>query len=157
MNVSSSTKAKLKYASDNKKIVKVNSKGYITLQGIGKAVVTVTAPASGNYTVAKRKVVITVKPKKPMIRTLKSRSAAKVNLSWEKVSKAGGYQVRYSMSKSMKSAKMIRMNGVGKTSSTLKKLKKGKKYYFQVRAYKKLGKNMYYSEWSNKKSVKVKK
>ena len=39
---------------------------------------------------------------------------------------------------------------------TLKKLKKGKKYYVRVRIYKVVNGNKIYSSWSTVKSVKVK-
>ena len=84
-------------------------------------------------------------------------SAGKVKLKWKKVSKVNGYQIRYATKSSMKSAKTKKISGAGKTGITLKGLKKGKKYYFQLRAYKKSGSKTYYSKWSGKVSKKVKK
>ena len=84
-------------------------------------------------------------------------SAGKVKLKWKKVSKINGYQIRYATKSSMKSAKTKKISGAGKTGITLKGLKKGKKYYFQLRAYKKSGSKTYYSKWSGKVSKKVKK
>ena len=43
------------------------------------------------------------------------------------------------------------------TSLKVSKLKGGKKYYVQVRTYKKVGKAKYYSDWSKAKAVKTKK
>ena len=84
-------------------------------------------------------------------------SAGKVKLKWKKVSKVNGYQIRYATKSSMKSAKTKKISGAGKTGITLKGLKKGKKYYFQLRAYKKFGSKTYYSKWSSKVRKKVKK
>lgn len=66
-----------------------------------------------------------------------------------------GYQIRYSLKKSMKKAKKVTCKGWTKTSKKIKKLKSGKRYYVQVRAYLKYGGKTYYSAWSNKKSVKT--
>ncbi|MDE8701488.1 fibronectin type III domain-containing protein [Adlercreutzia equolifaciens] len=77
---------------------------------------------------------------------------------WE----VSGYQVRYSTSSSMKNAKVKTIRNCYKTSLKVSGLKKGKKYYVQVRAYiseydyeKGKAANLY-SDWSKAKSVKVK-
>lgn len=77
---------------------------------------------------------------------------------WE----VSGYQVRYSTSSSMKNAKVKTSRNCYKTSLKVSGLKKGKKYYVQVRAYiseydyeKGKAANLY-SDWSKTKSVKVK-
>ncbi len=80
-------------------------------------------------------------------------SRRKATVSWYSVSDATGYQIRYSTnSKFKKSVKMVKVKG--KTTKTIKKLKK-KKYYFQVRAYKKIGSKTVYGKWSTKKAGKV--
>lgn len=72
-----------------------------------------------------------------------------------KIAKKSGckYQIRYSRKSSMKSAKSIKTSS---TKKTVKKLKSKKRYYFQVRTYKKVNGATIYSDWSSKKSVKVK-
>ena len=65
-----------------------------------------------------------------------------------------GYQIQYSLKKNFAGAKI---KTTTKTSQKISGLKKGKKYYFRVRAVVKANGNVYYSGWSNKKSVKVKK
>jgi minor extracellular protease Epr len=78
-----------------------------------------------------------------------------MKVSWKKVSGASGYQIRYSTKKSMKGAK--KKNASKKYSSkTIGKLKSKKKYYFQVRAYKKSGNQTAYGSWSSMKNKKVK-
>lgn len=81
-------------------------------------------------------------------------SKKNVIISWKNVSGAKGYQLQYSLLKKMKHAK-IRM--FKKTKGVIKKLKKGKTYYFRVRAYKKDGKQKIYGKWSKVKKIKVKK
>ena len=80
----------------------------------------------------------------------------KATLKWKKVSGAKGYQIQYSLKKNFKKSKTIE-KGEKVTSLTVAKLKKGKKYYFRIRAYKKdsAGKKVY-SGWK-KKNIKIKK
>lgn len=66
-----------------------------------------------------------------------------------------GYQIRYGLKSSMKSSKIV---NTGKTTNWLKKVKKNKKYYIQVRAYKKdSAGNKVYGAWSKKIRVKTRK
>ena len=65
-----------------------------------------------------------------------------------------GYQIRYSTSSSMNNARKVTVKGYNKTSTTIKKLGKNKKYYFQIRTYVKTSKGNIYSKWSKKKAVK---
>ena len=68
-----------------------------------------------------------------------------------------GYQVKYAAtSDKLKNAKPVTVKGNSVTSKTIKKLNAKKTYKVQVRTYKKIGKNYYYSGWSKVKSVKTK-
>lgn len=79
----------------------------------------------------------------------------KYNLSWYSVSNSTGYQIRYSTNKSMKkSVKTVKVRG--RTNKIIKKLRHRKKYYFQVRAYKKEGNQTVYGQWSKKVRVRIK-
>lgn len=68
--------------------------------------------------------------------------------------KFNGYQIRYSLKKSMSGAttKAVKKSSSGKTIS---KLKGGKTYYVQVRTYTKKNGTTFYSKWSAKKAVKT--
>lgn len=66
-----------------------------------------------------------------------------------------GYQVRYSTSSKMKKSKITTVKGYKATSKTVKKLKAKKKYYVQVRTYKKISSGTLYSSWSKIKKVKT--
>lgn len=88
-----------------------------------------------------------------------AKSGSAINTKWKKVS-CDGYQVQYSTSSSMKKAKTIKVNKAKTVSRKISGLKRGKKYYVRVRAYKKIktssGKTKYYyGEWSSKKTVKL--
>ena len=79
----------------------------------------------------------------------------KLTVSWKKDSKVDGYQIQYSTNNKFKKAATVTCSK--KTAkTTIKRLKKGKKYYVRIRAYKKIGNKKYYGAWSKVKSVKVK-
>lgn len=80
---------------------------------------------------------------------------AEDTVKWSKVTGANGYEVYMSTSKSGK-YKKIKSLTAKKTSLTQKKLIKGKKYFFKVKAYKNVDGGKVYSSWSKVKSVKVK-
>lgn len=83
-----------------------------------------------------------------------------VKLTWKKADGATGYKIQYSTSSSMSKAKTVTIKSASKTSKTFTGLKSRKKYYFRIKAYKKVnvsGKTKTYSKkWSAKKSVKTK-
>ncbi len=76
--------------------------------------------------------------------------------TWKTVKNIEGYQITYSRKKSMKGAKIKTVKDASKAKLTVKKLKKGKRYYVRIRAYKTIGGVKKYSGWSAKKSVKTK-
>ena len=57
----------------------------------------------------------------------------------------------------MKSAKKATIKKANTLKVTISKLKKSKTYYFQARAFKTVNGKKYYSSWSGKKNVKIKK
>jgi uncharacterized protein YkwD/rubrerythrin len=73
--------------------------------------------------------------------------------SWKKVSKAKGYQIKYSLKKSFKKAKSKTLKG---KKLTVSKLKSKKTYYVKVRAFTKINGKKVYSGWSKVRKVKVK-
>ena len=75
--------------------------------------------------------------------------------SWSSVSGISGYEVQYSTSSKMKSAKTVKLSKSSK-KTTIKKLTKGKKYYVRLRTYKTVNGKKVYSDWSAVKNVKVK-
>ena len=86
-------------------------------------------------------------PAKAKISSAKNVKGKKISVKWNKVSRATKYQVKAICGK-----KTI-IKTTKKTSYTIKKLTKGKKYKIYVRAYNKHG----YGKWSKVKKVTVKK
>ena len=98
------------------------------------------------------------KPKTPSASSISTKSKS-ITFKWKKVS-CSGYEIQYSLSSSM-SKPTTKTASASSTSKTISKLKKGKKYYFRVRAYKTYtdssGKQCKcYSAWSSKKNIKCK-
>ncbi len=79
----------------------------------------------------------------------------KAVLSWKKISGAKGYQIWYSKNKKFKKAKKINIKKKSKTKKVIKGLKKGKTYYFRIRAYKKSNGKKVYGSFSKAKKKKV--
>lgn len=131
-------------------------------KNVGSYKVTVTG--KGSYTGTKT-ATFKINPKGTSVKKLKKAKRG-FAVTWKKPSKANlkqttGYQVRWSLKKSMKGAKTKTVKATTKAGKkcTLKvsKLKGGKKYYVQVRTYKKTGGKTDYSSWSKAKTVKIKK
>lgn len=82
--------------------------------------------------------------------TLKRGSA---KMYWYSVTDASGYEIRYSTKSNFKkSTRKITVKGRLKVKRTIKGLKRRKRYYFQIRAYKNVGNRKIYSAWSVKKT-----
>ena len=93
--------------------------------------------------------------KKTQVKKLKVKpiKEKQLKVSWKKISGVK-YEVKYSLKKGMKNAKVKR--NIKKNKVILKKLKSGKKYYIKVRAYQKIANKTYYGKWSKKVAKTVK-
>ena len=98
-----------------------------------------------------RKVKLALRPPELAVKRV---SGTSMKLNWKKVNGATGYEV-YCSAQKAGSYKKIKTIGKGKTLKlTIKKLKKGKTYYFKVRAYRKTAGVIGYSPYS--KTIKAK-
>ena len=78
----------------------------------------------------------------------------KATVKWKRNTTFSGYQIYYKQSG--KKAKHTYASSTA-SSKTIKSLKKGKKYTFKVRGYKKMnGKTIYSNKWSSSKTVRIK-
>ena len=150
------SKGKVTFKSSNKKVATVNSKGKVTVKGYGEAKIKVTAAKSGKNPKRTQTVTVKVVPKTLKAPKVKKDKKSILKVSWKKDKKVSGYQVRYSLKSNMKKAKTVKVSKASAGSAKLKKLQSGKKYYVQVRAYKKTGKKTLYGKWSKKASGKCK-
>lgn len=96
------------------------------------------------------------KPAQVTLKSVKSAKTKTATVSWNKVSGASGYTVVYSTSKKFKKSKTVTVKKGSTVKAIIKKLSKGKKYYFKVRAYKTVNGKKIYGAYSSVKSVKVK-
>lgn len=96
------------------------------------------------------------KPKKPTIKTPSTNKKHKITAKWSRVSGCDGYQVQFSTKSNFKKNLTKKTVSSQKKTSCTVKLKKGKKYYIRVRAYKTVNGERYYSSWSKTKSIKCK-
>ena len=79
-----------------------------------------------------------------------------INVSWKRNKNASGYLIEYADNYNMNNSKRIKIKSASKTAYKIKGLKKGKKYYVRVRAYKIKGGKEYTGEFSKRKGVKAK-
>ncbi|NBI64771.1 hypothetical protein D3Z38_17425 [Clostridiales bacterium] len=93
------------------------------------------------------------KPKAPKISTKAGKR--KITVKWKKVTGASGYRVYRSTKKNGKytAIKTVKRKT---TSFTNKKLKKGRRYYYKVKAYKTVSGKRVYSNFSNMSNKKAK-
>lgn len=145
----------LAYSSSNKKVVTVDTFGWVAVKGYGQSTITIKASETDEYKKATKKITVKIVPKKVVVKTLKSPATKKAVYSWKKDKTASGYQIYVSLKKDFSRETLERV----RKSSTLLSLgwlKSKKTYYFKVRAYKLVGKKKYYGKWSTVKKVKIK-
>ncbi len=146
-------KTKLAYKTSNSKVVTVNSDGKVTIKGIGKATITITAVETSRYEKAVKKVTITVKPSKPKIKDLSSKSN-RITIRWDKLDdNITGYQIAYKRVGS-ESYKCKTYKGSSLTKKTLKGFSGGT-YYVKMRSYKVVDGKRIYSGWSTVKKINI--
>lgn len=154
--------AKLKYVSGNSKVT-VDANGNVTIpkKFIGIVTITITSEENESYYSATKTVTITVTPAKCKFSSAKNTVKGQVKLTWKADKTVTGYEIKYEIknkgSKKFKKAKTIKIKKNKTKVYTLKKLKKGSTVKVSIRTYKKVGKDVIYSDYSKAKSIKIKK
>lgn len=132
----------------------VSGEDYIVSYGANKYVgsASVIVTGRGNYTdskILKFKIV----PRNTSICSL-TRGSGSVTVKWKKQStQTTGYKLRYSLRSNMSNAKTVTISRNTTVKKTIRRLRHKKRYYIQIRTYKKVGSTYYYSPWGTKKSV----
>lgn len=109
--------------------------------------------AKKNAETAKKAVFLAQKPE---LKSVKSKQAKKIQVKWQKIESAEGYEIQYAQNSKFKKAKKAIVKNAGTLQKKIAGLKKGKKYYVRVRAYSNLNGTKSYTDWSKKKTVRVK-
>ena len=94
------------------------------------------------------------KPLKVNLTSAKNVKTKSLKIKWKKVKGTKGYEIWYSTKKDFKSG--VKKKITSKLNITIKKLKKNKRYYVKVRAYKLSKGKKLYGSFSKTKSDKVK-
>ena len=94
-----------------------------------------------------------ITPSRTEIESLTSKKGGIV-IEWKKKTKqVDGYQIRYSTKKSMLSAQKTDIESRDITRGKITGLSHEKKYYVQVRTYKIVNGEYFYSSWSKSKAI----
>lgn len=97
-----------------------------------------------------------ITPKKATVSSAKSTKSKQITVKWKKDKQATGYELQYSMNSKFKSGTKTVNISKNSVVSKIISSKKGKTYYFRVRAYKKAGGSKLYGAWSKVKKCKSK-
>lgn len=120
---------------------------------IGKATVIITG--KGKYTGTKT-ASFKIIPRKATLTKAKNSGTRKVTLWWKKDKSVDGFEIYRSVKKSSSYKKVGTVSSYY-TGCVIYNMKKGKTYYFKIRAYKYIDGKKCYGSCSNVKSVKIKK
>lgn len=156
LNAKNSCNIPMLYTSSEKK-VKVDSDGVVTIpqNWCGLVGITITAPETATTIEATKTIYLGIAPEKVEVTKVTAGKKGTLNISWKKLPNVNGYKIIYSTQKNMSACQSIEIKKGKTTKATLKKLTK-KTYYIQICAYKESAAGRVYSDWSKKKSCKVK-
>lgn len=165
INAKASVATNLTYTSSNPSVANVSATGTVTVNKVGRAVITISAPVTGKYDAASTTVVVKVYPKKgAMSRSLWTDGKKKqIKVRWYYQDGATQYQIRYSRKSNFSTYATKRVTPYGDNkyttnTATIKNLKSKTKYYVKVRAiYTDAATGeVYYGKWSTVKSITTK-
>lgn len=116
---------------------------------------TVTVKGKGNYSKASGTAKFKINLKKPSLSATNSTKRKTFTTSWKKTGGNSGWQAQYSLNKKFRSGVRTVNLKANNTKLTVRKLRSRKNYYVRIRSYKKVGKQTWYSDWSNVKRVRI--
>lgn len=123
---------------------------YSNNKGIGKASVKITF--KGKYSGSATRS-FTIRPRNTSVTQLNAKSKG-FYVKWKRQTiQTTGYQIRYSLSSDFSNAQTKTITKNTTLSTTVSKLKGGKRYYVQIRTYKSVNGKRFYSPWGKTSSV----
>lgn len=146
----------LSYQSSNTEVAVVSSNGTIKARGVGIAKITITAAQTETYGMAKKTVQILVKPRPQKLLSLSSASKGKMTVRHSADYTTSGFEIVYATKSNFSNSKRAIVNSRTNMVKNIKGLKSGKRYYVRVRAFKKLGTETVYGNYSEKGSIIIK-
>ncbi len=150
--LNATARTKLTYRSSNKNVATVSSYGRVYIKNPGTATITVSAAGTSKYNKATARISVKVSLAKPSLSLRYSRRSAK--LTWSRVIGASGYKVYvYNPARKKYECKLTKSASV--KSVTHKGLRKGKTYYYKLRAFRHVGSKKVYGPYSAVRSVKA--
>lgn len=112
----------------------------------------VTVKGKGNYTGTIVKTFKIIPISTNITKISRGKTSIKVNYN-KRIYQVSGYQIRVSSSSKMTNARYVKIGSYKTNNKTIKSLKRHKRYYVQIRTYKKTVSGTYYSSWSSIRSV----
>ena len=142
------------YAGKKKLSSKYYTVSYKNNKNVGYG--TVVVKGKGRYGKYSGTAAFKINLKKTKLSSAKSTKRKTFTTTWKKTGGNSGWQVQYSTNKKFRSGVRTVNLKSSNTRLTVRNLKNRKKYYVRVRSYKKVGKQTWYSGWSNIKCIKIK-
>ncbi|MCR5105188.1 MAG: DUF6273 domain-containing protein [Eubacterium sp.] len=145
--------AKISYKSSNPNILKVSSKGVVTLKGLGKASIIIKSKKTSVYKACTRKITINVTPPKIKLKC-NAISEKRIFLKWSESPIYDGYYAEFS-----KNPAFTDLSGAGvfekkKSPQIISGFSSaGVKYYIRMRPYKYVNGTQKFYSWSNVETV----
>ena len=116
---------------------------------------TVVVKGKGRYGKYSGTAAFKINLKKTKLSSAKSTKRKTFTTTWKKTGGNSGWQVQYSLNKKFRSGVRTVNLKANNTKLTVRKLRSRKNYYVRIRSYKKVGKQTWYSDWSNVKRVRI--
>ena len=142
------------YAGKKKLSSKYYTVSYKNNKNVGYG--TVVVKGKGRYGKYSGTAAFKINLKKTKLSSAKSTKRKTFTTTWKKTGGNSGWQVQYSTNKKFRSGVRTVNLKANNTKLTVRNLKNRKNYYVRVRSYKKVGKQTWYSGWSNVKCIKIK-
>ena len=141
------------YAGKKKLSSKYYTVSYKNNKNVGYG--TVVVKGKGRYGKYSGTASFKINLKKTKLASAKCTKKKTFTTTWKKTGGNSGWQVQYSTNKKFRSGVRTVNLKANNTKLTVRKLKSRKNYYVRIRSYKKVGKQTWYSGWSNVKSVRI--